>query len=173
VRNAAAYALGNITVGNMAKFLPVILGLVKANADRRYALLASLKEIILQHSNSSAGIAAFRSHVATVSPILAENTEAKDEGVRLQVAACMGGLLVIDAKSVLPKLDALLASTSPFSRAVAITSLRYGLSLSLDTAAVRGKINNFLALLKDADLVRGLPPSFCSPLLFAFLTSPV
>lgn len=152
VKVAASFALGNLTVGNMGKFLPALLSLVKANADRRYALLASLKEVIQQHTSSPAQVHAFKAHVAGLIPILSENTDAKDEGVRLQVASCLGGLLVIDAKTVLPKLEELAASKSAYSRAVSATSIRYGLTTLLDAQSLKAKIGTFIALLKDADL---------------------
>jgi hypothetical protein len=76
VRNAAAYALGNITVGNMGVYLPMVLELIKNTSDaRRYLLLSSLKEIIVRHSNKHT---VFLPHVPTVLPILFSHAEAKE-----------------------------------------------------------------------------------------------
>ena len=42
----AAYALGNISVGNLAFFLPLVLREIQSHVKRQYLLLHSLKEII-------------------------------------------------------------------------------------------------------------------------------
>jgi cullin-associated NEDD8-dissociated protein 1 len=46
VQNAAAFALGNISVGNLDHYLPILLDLISKQEDRLYLLLSSLNEII-------------------------------------------------------------------------------------------------------------------------------
>ena len=43
---SAAYALGNISVGNLSFFLPLVLREIQSHVKRQYLLLHSLKEII-------------------------------------------------------------------------------------------------------------------------------
>jgi len=155
VKQAASFALGNITVGNMSRFLPGLLELIKRHQDRRYLLFSSLKEIIQQHSVYSSAIELFRPHVRTVAPILFENTDAKDEGIRGMIAACIGRLLIVDSAEILPRLEQLVGSTSPYTRAVVITALRS----SFSPEAMKGisivlgpKLELFLALVADPDL---------------------
>jgi len=156
VRNAASFALGNISVGNMKKFLPILLDFVKQHADRRYLLLSALKEIIQQHSVLPNQMELFRSHVTTVSPILFDNTDAKDEGVRTMVAACLGRLLVIDSNSILPKLEQLVSSDSPNTRTVVVMSLRFSFADASNVKAlgivVGPKLQTFLNSINDKDM---------------------
>ena len=63
-KSAAAYALGHLAVGNMVIFLPVVLEAVENNRHQ-YLLLASLKEIILEHANKGKD---FSSHLQSVLP---------------------------------------------------------------------------------------------------------
>ena len=44
VKFAAAFALGNISVGNIEQYLPFIVAQVKEQPKRRYLLLHALKE---------------------------------------------------------------------------------------------------------------------------------
>lgn len=45
VRSAAAFTAGNITIGNLPLFLPIIVKLVQTNQDKRLLALHSLKEV--------------------------------------------------------------------------------------------------------------------------------
>jgi len=44
-KHAAAFALGNVAVGNLSKCMPTILESIKAGGKRRYLVLVSLKEV--------------------------------------------------------------------------------------------------------------------------------
>jgi cullin-associated NEDD8-dissociated protein 1 len=48
VKFASAFALGNICVGNIHKYLPSIVSQIKAEPKRRYLLLNALKEVKAQ-----------------------------------------------------------------------------------------------------------------------------
>lgn len=45
VKFAAAFALGNICVGNIPKYLPLIISQIKEQPKKRYLLLHALKEV--------------------------------------------------------------------------------------------------------------------------------
>lgn len=45
VKFAAAFALGNICVGNIPRYLPLIFQQIRENPKRRYLLLHALKEV--------------------------------------------------------------------------------------------------------------------------------
>lgn len=48
VRRSAAFAAGNIAVGNPGAFLPSILQLIQADDKKRYLALQALKEVSLR-----------------------------------------------------------------------------------------------------------------------------
>jgi len=45
VKSAAAFALGNISVGNVRKYLPIVISEIKNDPKKRYLLLHALKEV--------------------------------------------------------------------------------------------------------------------------------
>lgn len=45
IKSAASYALGNIAVGNLPKYLPFILNQIDNQQKKQYLLLHSLKEV--------------------------------------------------------------------------------------------------------------------------------
>jgi hypothetical protein len=45
IKSAASYALGNIAVGNLSKYLPFILNQIDNQQKKQYLLLHSLKEV--------------------------------------------------------------------------------------------------------------------------------
>lgn len=68
---AAAFALGNMAVGNMARYIPVILNAL-SSGNHRYLLLAALRELILGTSRA----------------VLIDNS-AMNQGLWLEVYFCM------------------------------------------------------------------------------------
>jgi len=153
VQNAASFALGNIACGNMGKYLKNVLTLIKDKENQRYLLLQSMKEIIARHSNRPQTVQSFQPYVDIVTPILFENAESKDEGVRGMVAECLGRLAIINSSKILPLLESEVKSEKPFTRAVIITALRYTLSGGTDALMLKDLLSKFLVLLKDTDLI--------------------
>jgi len=153
VREAASFALGNITVGSMGTFLPNLLDMISDDATHEYLLLCSLKENIISHQNNPS---VFLPHVQTVMPLLCGRAEAKDEGVRKVTAECLGRLGVIDFSTVIPKLEEIAKSTNAPVRAVAVTALRFSLQGSFVGEGIGFEIgqrlDSFLNMLKDKDL---------------------
>jgi hypothetical protein len=129
VQNAAAFALGNVACGAMTHYLPAVLELIRTQDAQRYLLLQALREIITRHSASAAASASFQAYVEQVTPLLLSptNAESTDEGVRGMVAECLGRLAMINSAKIMPKLETLVTSTQPFTRAVIVTALRFTL----------------------------------------------
>lgn len=48
VKSAASYALGNLALGNLGVYLPIVLAEIEAQPKRQYLLLHSLKEVRIQ-----------------------------------------------------------------------------------------------------------------------------
>jgi len=153
VRNAAAYAMGNISVGNLSKFVPTWLDLVKkASAQNQYLLFASMKEALTTLTRDKSTLKAFGPHVDTLIPMLQQQAEAKDEGVRSMVASCYGLLCLVDSVKVLALLEKFLTSSSANARATMITALRFSFSPFMEWPNLAAKLDSFLSLLKDKDL---------------------
>jgi len=47
MKSAAAFAIGSMSVGNLAKYLPLIINEIKQQPKRQYLLLSALKEVLL------------------------------------------------------------------------------------------------------------------------------
>lgn len=54
IKSAASYALGNIAVGNLTKYLPFILDQIENQPKKQYLLLHSLKEVSDSKQNGMA-----------------------------------------------------------------------------------------------------------------------
>jgi len=87
-----------------------------------------------------------------VVPLLGENAESKDEGTRFMVSECVGRLLVIDPKKMMPMLKDMAKAKNPRVREGAVTALRFCLSPLMSYEVLQGEMENFVPLLKDSDL---------------------
>jgi cullin-associated NEDD8-dissociated protein 1 len=107
LKSAAAYALGNASVGSQDTFLPVIVSkLDEENKKQQYLLLSALREFI-QCSSREAGGSSLNSSLAVIIPPLIKHCSAEEEGVRTMVAECMGSLTCVQPETMLPKLTEL------------------------------------------------------------------
>jgi len=153
-RQAASFALGNVAVGNLNKYLPQVLGEIKKNPKTKYLLLHSLREIIVRQSTSSSGIEILKGYQKDVLPILFENCENEDEGTRNVVAECLGKLAIVSPQDLVPTFLERVKSDSAFTRSTVVTALKFAIVEKAQTidpllTPVMGK---FLDLLKDKDL---------------------
>jgi len=82
VQQAASYAMGSISIGNLKYYLPILTGLIKPTEERLYLLLSALNEIIKAQSETQTGIKSFTPYIDTVTPILEDYLGSKNEGVR-------------------------------------------------------------------------------------------
>jgi len=112
-----------------------------------------LKEILARHTASPSSFQAFQDYVDTVTPILFENTDNKDEGVRGMVAECLGRLSIINSAKLFPQLVQVINTTKSTTRATLITALRYTISGGVDVSLLKDALPKFLTLLTDQDLV--------------------
>ncbi|KAK4230383.1 putative cullin-associated NEDD8-dissociated protein [Podospora fimiseda] len=119
---AAAVALGRAGSGNVSVYLPVILQSLEKKGNSQYLLLQSIKEILQQAALSSTDISQY-------SPAIWDRvlTLIDVEDNKAVCAECVGRMVIIDPKTYMPKLEALLRNHSPVSRAIAVQALRYTL----------------------------------------------
>lgn len=130
IKSAASYALGNIAVGNLSKYLPFILDQIDNQQKKQYLLLHSLKEVcglelysILELDVSlhnvlislycisqvivrqSVDKAEFQdSSVKKILKLLFNHCESEEEGVRNVVAECLGKIALIEPAKLVPAL---------------------------------------------------------------------
>ncbi|KAL1924349.1 uncharacterized protein VTP21DRAFT_7384 [Calcarisporiella thermophila] len=153
IKSAAAYALGNISVGNVQRYLPVVISEIKEQPKRRYLLLHALKEIIARcsHPEKSGSLDAFADELWA---LLFDDCDSEEEGTRNVVAECLGKLTLTNPHRFLPDLQKRLQSASPQTRGTVVTAIKYTFTdekQSYDDL-LRPLIFEFLSMMKDGDL---------------------
>ncbi|RCH96938.1 Cullin-associated NEDD8-dissociated protein 1 [Rhizopus azygosporus] len=152
VKFAAAFALGNICVGNIPKYLPMIVSQIKDQPKKRYLLLHALKEIIARYSETSISL---KDDADQIWALLLENSQAEqEEGTRTVVAECLGKLALSEPSKFLPQLEENMSSSSVQLRAAVTTAVKYAVvDPSVEyTQYLKPIISKFLQLLEDTDL---------------------
>jgi len=152
VKWAASFALGNISIGNMEKYVPSLIEMINKHSDRQYLLLNSLKEIITHYSTTKDLAALLLPFSKTITPLLLNNASSGDEGVRAMIAECLGKFAVIDEK-IFSEIEKLLVAKDVNTRATMATAIKYGLNKSNDFTIPKPTVNIFLKSLGDADLL--------------------
>lgn len=151
LKHAAAYALGNASVGSQSSFLPSIVSkLDDENQKMQYLLLSALREFI-QSSFRQSGGSGITPSIPIIVPPLERHCSDEEEGVRTMVAECMGSLTALQPTVMLPKLDGLKTAHSAIvaplgtvadddaeSRKNALVCWTVATSLKL---AIAGKVN--------------------------------
>ncbi|PWN22206.1 TIP120-domain-containing protein [Microstroma glucosiphilum] len=149
VRSSAAFALGNMAVGNEAAFLPVIRGHIE-NVDKHSLLaLAALKELITHGSTEQLTVLAEQIWVP-----LFGICQTKDEATRSIGAECLARLTLTDPAKYLVQLQGRLRDPSASTRAAVIAAIRFSLTEAspVYNELLGPSIVDFLCLLKDPDL---------------------
>ncbi|KAH9911655.1 TIP120-domain-containing protein [Fomitopsis serialis] len=149
IRTAASFAAGNIAVGNLHHFLPVIVKMVENDPTKRLLSLHALKEVVTHCSHGQ---------LETVADLLwvplFENSDNSEETTRNVAAACLGKLTTTHSSLYLPQLQERITDANPASRATVISAIRYTFaetSSSYDEQ-LSAVLMDFLALVADPDL---------------------
>ncbi|KAK3749091.1 hypothetical protein RRG08_034063 [Elysia crispata] len=154
VKSAASFALGNVSVGNLPKFLPFVLQEIENQPKRQYLLLHSLKEVINCESSSQSGVEILKSYVQTIWTMLFHNCECLEEGTRNVVSECMGKLTLVDPQTLMASLQQHLNDPSPLARSTVVTAIKFTISdqpQPIDPL-LKACIGDFLRTLQDEDL---------------------
>lgn len=149
LKNAASYALGNVSVGNLKEFLPLIIKGIRENQKTKYLLIHSLKEIITEAEDEK-----LKPFINDTVPLLFENCENEEEGIRNVVAECLGKLALVDYENVMPKLKDLLRS-SEVKRATVISAVKYTITeqpQEID-ASLKADLQDFFTMLNKSQNV--------------------
>lgn len=154
IKQAASFALGNISVGNLPKYMPFVLNEIKTQPKRQYLLLHSLREIIVREAATGTGASILQPYLTPILALLFENCESEEEGTRNVVAECLGKLALISPEQLVPLLKERVTSPSTHARSTVITALKYTIleqPQPID-ALLKPAMPNFLSLLKDTEL---------------------
>jgi len=154
VKSAAAFALGNISIGNVEQYIPMIITEITEQPKKKYLLLHALKEIITRYTHQEGG-RGLANQSEKIWILLFENCESEgEEGTRNVVAECLGKLTLTDPYKFLPDLKNRLNSPSSHVRGTVVTAIKYTF---IDQAQHYDELLNpiiveFLSLIKDEDL---------------------
>ncbi|KAJ3158045.1 Cullin-associated NEDD8-dissociated protein 1 [Geranomyces variabilis] len=163
IKQAAAFALGNIALGNLKHYMPIVLGSVREGGKKRYLILVSLKEIIARfshHEASAESTAILESFAPELWQLLFQNTEETDtaeETTRNAIAECLGKLSLSQPGKFLPDLQSRLSSPNAHARATVVVAIRYTFTEHARQnedfdALLKPVVVDFLRLVKDSDL---------------------
>ncbi|KDQ53024.1 hypothetical protein JAAARDRAFT_137841 [Jaapia argillacea MUCL 33604] len=149
VRSAAAFAAGNVAIGNLHHFLPTIVKMVKSDAQKRLLSLHAVKEVVTHSSHGQ-----LESVAELLWVPLFENSQNSEETTRNVAAACLGKLTVTHPSRYLPQLHARIHDENPATRATVVSAIRYTFA---DTAQSYDEllaplVIDFLSLMHDQDL---------------------
>ncbi|XP_076935987.1 cullin-associated NEDD8-dissociated protein 1-like [Bidens hawaiensis] len=151
IKSAASYALGNIAVGNLSKYLPFILNQIDNQQKKQYLLLHSLKEVIVRQSVDKAEFQ--DSSVEKILNLLFNHCESEEEGVRNVVAECLGKIALIKPLKLVPALKERTTSPAAFTRATVVVAVKYSIVERPEKidSVLYPEISSFLMLIKDQD----------------------
>ncbi|KAI4298901.1 hypothetical protein L6164_032414 [Bauhinia variegata] len=151
IKSAASYALGNIAVGNLPKYLPFILDQIDNQQKKQYLLLHSLKEVIVRQSVDKAEFQ--ESSVEKILNLLFNHCESEEEGVRNVVAECLGKIALIEPAKLVPALKVRTTSPAAFTRATVVIAVKYSIVERPEKIdeIIYPEISSFLMLIKDND----------------------
>ncbi|KAK8959556.1 Cullin-associated NEDD8-dissociated protein 1 [Platanthera guangdongensis] len=154
IKSAASYALGNIAVGNLSKFLPFILNQIDNQQKKQYLLLHSLKEVISRQSSDKTGQNELQhSYIEKMLALLFNHCESEEEGVRNVVAECLGKIALIEPRNLIPALKVRTTSPAAFTRATVVIAVKYSIVERPEKIdeILYPEISTFLMLIKDND----------------------
>ena len=134
VQEVASDALGNLAVGNIKFFLPLILESFTEDQTRAYLLLRSLRETLASAIDTVEGCADLRPHAEDVIPLLFKNC---GKGHGFVVAECLGRLVRTHPQQLLPVILARSNDPDASVRIAVVSSLTFvilGEEDGIDTA---------------------------------------
>lgn len=151
IKSAASYALGNIAVGNLPKYLPFILDQIDNQQKKQYLLLHSLKEVIVRQSVDKADFQ--DSSVEKILNLLFNHCESEEEGVRNVVAECLGKIALIKPAKLVPALKDRTTNRAAFTRATVAVAVKYSIVERPEKIdeILYPEISSFLMLIRDHD----------------------
>ncbi|ORX59310.1 TIP120-domain-containing protein [Piromyces finnis] len=156
-KHAAAFALGNITLGNIKVYVPYLVECINnGNESKRFVLLA-LKETINKYikSDDLKNGQEFP-YIQEIWNLLFNLCEgAKENSVKSIIAECIGKFSLSSPSLLLPDLQNRINSTNNTIRSTVITAIRYTFTEQKNQKfdeILKTMIFDFLKLIGDTDL---------------------
>lgn len=148
VKSAGSFALGCIAVGNMNKFLPVILNEIEVRSKRQYLILHSLREVIANGKLDQLEI---------IWKLLMKHCECQEEGTRNVVSECLGKLVLLRPLDLLGRLISHLKNDypgKPSARSTIVAAIKFAICDQPHEVddILRSCIGEFLSALQDSDI---------------------
>eukprot|EP00708_Paratrimastix_pyriformis_P001990 GAFH01000728.1.p1 GENE.GAFH01000728.1~~GAFH01000728.1.p1 ORF type:complete len:1227 (-),score=530.19 GAFH01000728.1:100-3780(-) len=156
VQLGASFCLGNLAVGAMAQYVPLLFQLLNTHPKWQYLLMHSVKELIVrQAAAGAAGKTAMEPFVDQFSAMLLQFLSTSgEEGVRNTASECLGRLTVLRPEAFLTLFESNATSPSANVRFGIAHALKYTIaegSQPVDTV-LAARMGNFVRLLQDPDL---------------------
>ena len=145
LKSYAAICLGDVAIGNMANYLPMVFEQMKTKTNQ-YLLLLSLREII-SHNPGSLG-----DHFKDILPVLLENASNASESVRNIVSENLGKLFLGQPMQVDEYFSTNLRSPNHLIRSTFAASMKYCGIKTVEKMVMQEIIPVFLYGLQDKDL---------------------
>ncbi|CAH7677377.1 armadillo-type protein [Phakopsora pachyrhizi] len=123
IRNAAAFAIGNIATGATEVFLPHIFKLIQEKEKHRHLPLQALKEFIAHAPATSLAC-----HSESLWDPLFDEADSQLETSRNVAAECLGKLTLSDPSKFLSRIQGRLKSDSAQIRVLCMTAVRFTLT---------------------------------------------
>ncbi|EGF77236.1 hypothetical protein BATDEDRAFT_255, partial [Batrachochytrium dendrobatidis JAM81] len=159
IKNAAAFSLGHIAIGNMPLYLPLIVEAVRGATVHQYLSLLALKEVIEVSLCTESTQTAMSAYFPGIWKILFEKTDTDLEDSTCNVVSeCLGLISTSDAQSFLPQLQSQLSSSKPTTRVTVVSAVRYTFSVRKHGGSdayislLEPLVLDILRLIQDEDL---------------------
>ncbi|KAF8878431.1 armadillo-type protein [Infundibulicybe gibba] len=149
LRAAAAFAAGNIAIGNLQQFLPAIVKMVQSDSKKRLLSLHALKEVVTHCPQGQLEGVADLLWVP-----LFEHSDNSEETTRNVAAACLGKLATTHPSKYLPQLHARIHDENAATRATVVSAIRYTFADTTQSydELLAPLLVDFLSLMLDQDL---------------------
>ncbi|KAJ3219336.1 Cullin-associated NEDD8-dissociated protein 1 [Clydaea vesicula] len=151
-KQAAAFALGNVALGNLELYMPAILNAVKSSKKELYSVLLALREIISKGSTKK--IKLLEKYSMEIFELLFFQIESNlEEGTRIVLSECLGKLCIFNPTVFLKEFLGLLKSPSSNSRQTVVTAIRYTFNINSGSDEydnlLKPILSDFLKLVED------------------------
>jgi len=148
VGSCASFALGSIAIGDMPKFLPVLLNLINTKKTDQFLLLSALKDTIRNCPKN-----VLEGYLDNIIPILNNKVTSADEGTRNMVSECLGCLAAIDMEKIMPPLEArAVEGKNDDAKSVFLNALRFSFNSATDWNWTSSHLTSLCQFLKDPNL---------------------
>ena len=150
VRAAASYALGCLCSRSPDHYLPVVFEHTERKPKLGYLLLLSLKEVLASAGELTAD------HVSRVRDFLLLRCETDEEAMRIICAECLGHLVLLDPRNLVPELAQVCSSEVAERRECCVAAYRDAVNSDRiagheEVVLGRGVLEAFLSRMGDTD----------------------